>query len=66
MVTVKTRPWRCSHCQAQLGVVCYQRGMPPALHPQRAACHMVRAGVVSFICPDCNGLVEWRERRPVA
>jgi hypothetical protein len=66
MATAKSRPWRCPHCQAQLGVVTYGRGTPPALHPERAVCVLVRGGVVSFRCPDCNQAVEWRERRPAA
>jgi predicted RNA-binding Zn-ribbon protein involved in translation (DUF1610 family) len=64
MATGKTRPWRCPHCRAQLGTIHYQRGAPPALHPEWAVCCLVRGGVVSFLCPECYQVVEWRERRP--
>jgi predicted RNA-binding Zn-ribbon protein involved in translation (DUF1610 family) len=66
MGTDKTRAWRCPHCGAELGTVRFERGAPPALHPERAVCVLVRGGVVSFLCPDCNKVVEWRERRPAA
>ncbi len=66
MATAKTRPWCCPHCRAQLGVVTYERGTPPALHLDHARCVVVRGGVVSFACPVCAGVAEWRVRRPMA
>ncbi len=58
----KTRIWRC-WCGAELGTIAYRRGQPTALHPS-APCLSVQAGVVSFRCPACGQVMEWRERRP--
>ena len=61
----RTRLWSCSGCGAQLGVILYERRKPPALYPlPQVLCLTVRAGVVSFQCPQCRAVVEWRERRP--
>ena len=66
MATAKTRPWNCPRCRAPLGTIRYERATPPALHPEQAVCFLVRGGVVSFVCPECRQVVEWRERRPAA